>query len=103
MEEPSVNDMQMAQNADFLNRVQYAMVKAAKDKLNDNPVDPGTLQKNFASKVLADPSTYASPCAVLLVTDIGLTGTWSTGTSTSSATDGIMYSAAFGFWDEWAR
>lgn len=100
--------MKLAQDPAFLNRVQYWMVKKARDVRAEDPGTTGhALRDAFAAQVLGNPALLAAHFAVGLATHINLTSEETTynavtGSVETSATGAELFAAVGDLWNAYA-
>lgn len=100
--------MALAHDAGFLDRVQYWIVKKARDVRAEDPGTTGHAARNaFAGQVLGNPALLATQMAVGLATHINLTSEdtayhASTGALETSATGAELFAAVGDLWNTYA-
>lgn len=100
--------LRLAQDASFLNRVQYWIVKKARDVVAEDTGTPShAARRAFAAQVLGNPALYASAMAVGLATHINLTSVDTVydpvgNTIQTTATGAEMFSAVGDLWNVYA-
>jgi hypothetical protein len=99
----SVNQMKLAVDVDFLQRLQYNLVTQARVVLSETGIGSTHAKRAaYAANVINSPENFARVAAVMIVGGVNLTSTVTvdgTGKATSSVTDAALLSQIATYWN----